>query len=158
MVLEETHRYSGASVCKAGFGRGSASSRLPNYVIMLMLLVLVCNNLIDQVGLLRISLLGCRGAGSVPTPPQKNRLLVLPVIKELSGETTKTADNPKMPYTWALEVTCFPSLCVSVCVHFGISVSRFNSGRRSLIEPNLKIGSKDPTAPSLPLWAGQYSL
>ena len=89
---------------------------------------------------------------------QKNRLLVLPVIKELSGETTKTADNPKMPYTWALEVTCFPSLCVSVCVHFGISVSRFNSGRRSLIEPNLKIGSKDPTAPSLPLWAGQYSL
>ena len=35
--------------------------------------------------------------------------------KELSGETTKVADNPKMPYTWALEVTCFPSLCVSVC-------------------------------------------
>lgn len=151
------HRYSGASVCKAGFSRGSASSRLPNYVIMLMLLVLVCNNLIDQVGLLRISLLGCRGAGSVPTPPQKNRLLVLPVIKELSRETTKTADNPKMPYTWALEVTCSPSLCVSVYVHSGISVSRFNSGRRSLIEPNLKIGSKDPTAPSLPLWAGQAS-
>lgn len=131
---------------------------------MLTLLVLDCNNLIDQVRLLRISLLGCRGGGQgqCQHPLKKNRLPILPVIKELSGETTKTADNPKMPYTWALEVTCFPSLCVSVCacacVHFGISVSRFNSGRKSLIEPNLKIGSKDPTAPRLPLWAGQYSL
>ena len=90
---------------------------------MLTLLVLDCNNLINQVRLLRISLLGCRAAGEghCQHPLKKNRLPILPVIKELSGETTKTADNPKMPYTWALEVTSFPS-CVCLCVHVRVCI------------------------------------